>query len=484
MYELDEGLLSPEGSPVQCARCQHVFTARPPAAPEPAGRLAQEPPPPSPAAVQPPASAETAATETAAPAPSRAKADPPAPASLEPAPSPAASPAGVSGPRKPAVYRPTPSQPTIARPAALRRDTVGAFESRLRWSHRWKWIAPAVLALAAAAGAAVFLLREGSVDDRAQKAHAHALTLALADDVQSLEQARAELDQVLLASPKVHAARADRALVDLLIAGALLEASGEKGGEPKARHDRARSLTAAAGAELDELGKASLARAEVTRARAVAAALGASRADLRKLATAAEAELPGDPWVASAEASVDIRSADHTVRDRALSDLSVLVARRPDVLRARYLLARGQALAGRHAEALTTVAALLQVNPRHEGAMGLRDATGRPPANVPIATPQGAAAASVAGGGGEKPATASRKQDSTAGEPSGAPRTDAEIGATPPSTPRRAAERPIEGPADSPADGAVEPAPVPEPPPAPRLRPAAVPEPEPVRGGG
>ncbi|MGB8929693.1 MAG: zinc-ribbon domain-containing protein, partial [Anaeromyxobacteraceae bacterium] len=31
-YELDEALLAPEGSPVQCTKCQHVFNAVPPRA--------------------------------------------------------------------------------------------------------------------------------------------------------------------------------------------------------------------------------------------------------------------------------------------------------------------------------------------------------------------------------------------------------------------------------------------------------------------
>src|SRR5512138_3125900 len=29
LYDLDEALLAPEGSQVQCTRCQHVFTAHP-----------------------------------------------------------------------------------------------------------------------------------------------------------------------------------------------------------------------------------------------------------------------------------------------------------------------------------------------------------------------------------------------------------------------------------------------------------------------
>ena len=54
LYELDETRLAPEGSQVQCARCEAVFTARPPtpggapssqAAPSSAATSAAEPPP-------------------------------------------------------------------------------------------------------------------------------------------------------------------------------------------------------------------------------------------------------------------------------------------------------------------------------------------------------------------------------------------------------------------------------------------------------
>ncbi|HET9553993.1 MAG TPA: zinc-ribbon domain-containing protein, partial [Anaeromyxobacteraceae bacterium] len=50
LYELDEKLLSPEGSQVQCTRCHAVFVARRPQAPRPAGQAAASAPEPAAAA--------------------------------------------------------------------------------------------------------------------------------------------------------------------------------------------------------------------------------------------------------------------------------------------------------------------------------------------------------------------------------------------------------------------------------------------------
>ena len=141
-YELDESLLEAEGSEVECARCHHVFTVR---APQAAGQtLLGIPPPPS----------EVVEREVP-------RAPPPAPpARAEPAPAQTPRPAvRVMPPRSgPSVYRPggipaASVQPGAARAPLLRRDTVGAFESRLRWSHRWRWLAPFLLLLLVAAGA-------------------------------------------------------------------------------------------------------------------------------------------------------------------------------------------------------------------------------------------------------------------------------------------------------------------------------------------
>jgi predicted Zn finger-like uncharacterized protein len=444
LYELDDRMLSPEGSPVQCARCQHVFTVRPPQAPGQTlqGLPAQEPPPAPP----PPAS--------------------PSESSARPTPPPVSATGAAQAGHRPAVYRPPPSHPAMPAPSVtrapvIRRDTVGTFESRLRWSHRWKWLAPTLLVAVAGAVAALVLLRGAAVEERARRAHERALTLAAADDVQSLEQARREVEQALRASPRLHAVRADGALIDLLLAGALAEAPGEKG-EQQARRERSRELVEAAGQALEELQRANVARPQVARARALAAAFGASRAELHRLAEAAEHDAPGDPWPVLAEASVDVRAGDKAVRDRALGELEALIGRRPELQRARYLLARGQALAGRRGDALATLATLLRVNPRHESALALQGLVSRPPSSAPVAPPVTTATAGTTEvpAKPEKAAALPRKPDAT--PPGGGDAAPAASGPVEPT-----------GPGDVP--------PAPE---LPRLRPAAVPEPQPVRGGG
>jgi len=481
LYELDESLLAPEGSPVQCTRCQHVFTV---VRPRP-GEASKASPVGEPAS---PGSSTRSAEREEEPG------NGPLPPSV-----PGVSPPSVRSPSRtaparpqgPPVYRPPISKPSVSRPPLIRRDTIGAFENRLRWSYRWRWLAPTLFGLLVAAGAAAFLLRGSKIDPRTREAHASAIELALRDDLSSLEQARARLDGVLRTVPRLHAARADLALVELLLAGALYEQAEDVGGARGAElHERGKAHAERGTAALEELERGDLAPAEVARARTVAAALGQDRVQVKRVATAARGQLPNDPLVEAAECSAEIRSGDRTSRERAIGSLALLVARRPDVIRARYLLARGQFLSGRRAEALATAEALLKSNPNHEGGLALRETLTRPPppapappaAAAPTATPPPAAKA-------EKPAAGPRKPASPAGEAAAEGGGNA-AGSTrrttppPPPAPKPAEEEaapvaPAEG---SPA--AADRAPPADSEPAPRLRPAAVPEPEPVQGGG
>jgi predicted Zn finger-like uncharacterized protein len=85
LYELDEKLLPPQGAPVQCSKCQYVFTAYPPA-PEPAPHAPQErapePAPRPPEAERAPVAA--APQRSAAPAPEQPAVPPAAPAAPRP----------------------------------------------------------------------------------------------------------------------------------------------------------------------------------------------------------------------------------------------------------------------------------------------------------------------------------------------------------------------------------------------------------------
>lgn len=483
MYELNEALLAPEGSDVQCTRCQHVFTARPPTAPGqtlqgiPLTQVIQP-------AAEPPASPPPSPTPTSSPARSSAAQSgdghPVASVTHQ-------APRYTPGSPGPTVYRPPISQPTVTRPPLIRRDTVGTFESRLRWSHRWKWLAPSLFFGLVALGVVGFLARESIVDPRARSAQARALELALRDDVASLEGARAQLDEALRLGPRLHAARADRALIELLLAGVYAEqsllASGP--GTDELRR-KARELTVRSVEALDLLEQARLAPAEVARARTAVAALGTDRAELKRFAASARGLLGDDPIVQALEGSADVRSSDRATRDQAVERLAALGNRRPDVLRARYALARGRSLAGRRTEALATVEALLKANPRHESALTLRETLVRAAPSRTESVPAPQVEARV-----EKPGALSRKADSTGEEPQGiAPvRTTASPGSPPPparlpppptadSTPSAGALEAVPGGTDRAAGQAEPPLPVP------RLRPAAVPEPEPVQGGG
>ena len=408
MYDLDETLLAPAGSEVQCTKCQHVFTAFPPRAP---GRTLVGVP------------AQQA--HQAAPAPSRG---PRAPASASPAASgpPGArrsdGPAATRGvrPAPPQVYRPAPPAPgaapsTVGRSGMLRRgrDTVGTFEARLRWTARWRWLAPLLaVALVAVVAAAWWLLsrREGPSDDRTQR---EALALVALDDVASLDAATAKLAEVVERSPGSHAAAADLALAEALRAAAAIEAGEGVTSRLAARReerDRLRrdqppgweAAEQAASAEVlalerqvrteEEQAKAHAASArgalaplpagladtaEVGRAQAVLYAVAGERERLHKLVRARE-KGARDAWLELADGWSDARDPDRGARERALVKLGALATARPDLLRGRYLLARAQASLGRKTEASATLDGVLAANARHEGARRLREELVRP----------------------------------------------------------------------------------------------------------
>lgn len=539
LYELDEALLAPEGSPVQCTRCNHVFTARPAAQPEPEGapRHAPEQREPVPAAEQEEPQDEPIEEEPPAPAPG--------------APRHAAPPQRWDRPGPP-VYRPgaAPSVPGVAQPPRIRRDAVGAFEARLRRSARWRWLAPVLVVLVLAAIVAAWLLfsrRHGPV---AERLRTEGLALVALDDTASLGQAVARFDEALRSAPRRREAEADRALAQVLAATALLEegkalsaraaamiaardaanaaapaeaAPAVPGVEPPATapgapqepdpeivrleaeaRDRAARGTALSRSALETLQRLEASRAaapEVARALALLHAATGEREAVQRQVAAGRAERPDDPWTALAEATLDARARDRAARERAVAALSSLVASHPELLRARYLLAVGQAGLGRRAEAQALVEGLIAANPRHEHAVALRAELGRSqPAPPPAAgAPAAAAPPGAADGNGAAPA---RKAPSHPAAPqaappvaspapaarsSGAPRA-ARTGAVAPAHPA-AAETSPPGRADAPAlstrtpRSEVSAAPEASPTAPPRLRPRPAPPANPVEYG-
>ncbi len=448
LYELDEALLSPEGSPVQCTRCDHVFTARPAARHEP-----EAPPTPPPDRFEPP-------PERFEPPPPHAEQDEPADEPLDEPPAPPASaPTRHAAPPQrwdrpgPPVYRPgtAPSVPGVAQPPRIRRDAVGAFEARLRRSARWRWLAPALVVLALAAIVAAWILlshRHGPVADRLRT---EGLALVALDDAASLEQAVARFDEALRSAPRRREVEADRALAQALAATALLEDGKARSARAAARTAARAAALAAAPAEvtpaapgaappaaaaaapappeadpetarieaeardrtargtalsrsaleaLKRLEAEHVAPPEVARALALLHAAAGEREAVQRQVAIVRGRAPDDPWGALAEATLDARARDRAAREGAVTALSALATAHPELLRGRYLLAVAEAGLGRRAEAQSAVEGVLAANPRHERAEALRAELARPPPAP--ATAPGAPTASA--GNGASPA--------------------------------------------------------------------------------
>jgi predicted Zn finger-like uncharacterized protein len=466
LYELDDTLLAAEGSPVQCTRCEHVFTARPPGA-------------------RPPESADDASDETlveptprTAPQAPPQRTVPPPPVDedddvpdLPPSSSGNAAPGSVRQPAPPQrwdrpgppVYRPggtSSASPAVTRPPQIRRDAVGAFEARLRRNARWRWLGPIIVLLVLAAVAAAWLLfsrRQGPVTERLRT---EGLALVALDDSASLEQAVARFDEALRDAPKRREAEADRALAQVLRATALLEdgealgaraaaalaaeqaarASAEASAEgttspaaspapspqlarlqaeARTRTARGKELAGAARQALEKLEADKVAVLEVARALAVQhAAAGEREAAQRQLKTG-RAESADDAWLGLAEATLDVRALDRAGREHGVAELSTLATRHPELLRARYLLAAAQASLGRRSEAQAALESILAANPRHERAEALRAELARPPA----APPRPAAANAAVGNGVTSTRNAASQPPTprTATPPGGAP---------------------------------------------------------------
>lgn len=405
LYELDDALLAPEGSQVQCSRCEHVFTARPAtqgAAPVTSGTpaAARPSPTPPPAALTPPPAALT-----------------PPPAAPTPVPAPQGSRAPASEPRaarsaQPSVYRPPASAPSVRANPVLRRDAVGAFEARIRRAARVRWIIPIAAAALVLLGGAGFLVVRLRIHPTTARARTDALALVALDDADSLDRAADRLEDALKRAPKTRALGADRVLAQVLRASALADerdalaaqvaerkaererlARDARGSEDapapddravqalerdaRAADEHAQALAHAAQDSLSKLERELGEEPAVRRARAVQDALAGDRERALREVAKAHAAHAADAWVDLAEAAAIARGADAVAAERALAKVTVA---HPELLRARYLLARAQAALGRRGDARTTLDALLAANAKHEGGRRLRDAISAAPA--------------------------------------------------------------------------------------------------------
>lgn len=477
-YELDEKLLAPEGSPVQCTKCQHVFTAVPPRSP---GR--------------------TLVGVPAAPPPA------PVPAPRAHVPEPPVSAAGAAR-QGPAIYKrppsPSPSSSVVRSPHA-KRDTMGAFEARLRASARLRWIVPLAVAGVLVLAVAGWLLFSGGVDPAIARRHAEAMALVAQDDIASLEKAGQQLDELSRQRTGLEAVDADRALAQILLATGLAEDVSTQAarlaakvaerdrlaaiqpppeglaalsaeieglrGQVEPRQTRAKTLTDQAYAALKQLSGEHEGEVAVARALAIHFAASGDRDQALRFIRAVPGAADRDPWVRLAEGWLDAREEGKEPRERGVAKLAALVAAHPEVVRARYLLAKTQAALGKREQAAATLDGLLAANPNHQRARRFREelvaGAGAQPAPVPPAAP-------VAPGAPRGPALplTQRPAGAAAPAPVGPP-----VTAAPPP-----GQRPVPSAAVPPPGGAIVPRPpapvAPQPPAgAPVAAPVAAPKP-------
>ncbi len=206
------------------------------------------------------------------------------------------------------------------------------------------------------------------------------LALFARDDGASMERTVELLDEALRVDARLHQARADRALVELLVAAARRDeaarlASGE-GLMQIGRDLRERALE-----ELRPLVREHAGDLAVVRALAVYYGLEGSGAQTAKLVERARAARSSDPWLDFAELAADLRGSP----DTAVTRLAAFAASHPELLRARMMLARAQLDLSRRDDALATLDQLLAANPDHDGAQQLKATIlSPPPARVAV----------------------------------------------------------------------------------------------------
>jgi predicted Zn finger-like uncharacterized protein len=410
LYDLDETLLAPEGSSVQCVKCQAVFTATPPR--PGAAAAAIEGGPPAPLPQQPLQTPPVAGPPSAVPSGSNRPAEQPRPARAgpniyrRPQPAPAAAP--------PPRHR--------GRAGAPPRDAVSAMDARLRNFARWKLAAVplgAVLLLLLAYGAWSSWKRRP--DPETERQRTEALALIAQDDAASLARAVELLEAIQQGDHASNGAAGARGLARALIATALAE-EAEPSGErldaalaekarlereqPPGFEDAQRALAmevtrleveltpmrqklepakARASEELKALAARPKGAGDAARGQAVLAVLDSNAEALQRATELLRAAGP-EGWADLVELWLAARR-DGAAREQAITKLVALVGARPELIRARFVLARALLSAGRREEASSTVGRLLAANPRHERAQRLRSLLAVPPPIQPAPPP-------------------------------------------------------------------------------------------------
>jgi predicted Zn finger-like uncharacterized protein len=423
VYELDEKVLPPGGAPVQCSRCQFIFTAHPSSAgvngvlaPPPAGGALAGAPSPAAPDVN---AATVSASPAPRPAPAATPAAPPAPFGAV-ASSPTTSPPSSTTPVPPARPLPAPRVGSAGQgdgprtsdgrpirkvafpdddseagsPRTLPRPQV-AVPPRSRSKVSLKWLLALALVAVAAGAVAAWRRTSPQVDPAAAQRRAEGQSLLLRDDRASLRRAAVAFEDAERLDPRLFQARADRDLERALVLGlvqgeaewiaarsAALEASAQGATEtmgPLAPEESARAVAAAEAKRL---------RTDVETARTRALQLeNDATADLALLVAAHRS----DPSVLRADAVLAASSRDPARADEAVRraraagardawvDLAEAAssARAPTPERRLEGVARLEALARAHPELIRArylVAAALARAGRADDAVAAADA--------------------------------------------------------------------------------------------------------------
>ena len=478
LYDLDETLLAPGGSPVQCTKCQAVFNAVPPKPGEAAPPAA---PPASAAQASSPVEPASPVVEPAAP-----KRPPPA-SNVYRRPQPPAKPAAPARGR--------------ARTGAPPRDAVSAMDARLRMVGRWKLAAiPVAAIILAAVGYAGWSAWKRLPSGESQRQRAEASALISLDDAGSLAHAIELLDGIQSGDHATRGAAGERGLARALLVAAnteelepavdrLAAAAAEKARlereQPPGAEDGLRALTVEmarveaelaprrqkleaqrtlAAGELQALAGMTRGAIEAARGQAVLAALDGNAEEVQRTAGLLRAAGP-DPWADLAELWLAVRK-DGASRDQAIPRLTALAGAHPHLIRARFVLARALLAAGRREEAISSLGLLLAANPHHERAQRLRAQLATPPpAPVQPPTPLAAPARPAwAPRAAVPPAAATNTPVAPAATPVAPPQAAPNQLATPAPLPAAPAAPP---PAATPAPPEPAPAPLPKPKPRP-----------------
>jgi thioredoxin-like negative regulator of GroEL len=294
---------------------------------------------------------------------------------------------------------------------------VGAVEARAQQSNLWRrLLVPGVILVLLALVAGGTALWRRRPDPEVLRLAAEATARLTQDDAGSLARAVQLYDALLARAPTRQDAVAGRALARLLLGAAqqeeaepfaeqlagrsaererlLLETpagsedalrllaveSTRLEGELGPRRKLAEGLLAQAAAELKAVANGPGGEQAAVQGLLILAALAGDRDETTRLAALARSRA-ADPWADLAEAWLELRAPGG--REPAQPALARLVGEHPELLRARYLLARAQASGGHREEAVATLTGLLAANPRHERAQRLKALLTVPPAPPP-----------------------------------------------------------------------------------------------------